>query len=201
MTSKYRPDGRSSGGTLRPLACEMSCLQRADGSALWKAGNTHVLCAVHGPIAPRIAHHEDPNEAVVSVVFQEGREWEIFLQIILSGCIDRRQYPRTVVEIVIQVIQADGSVLGCALQAGVAALLDSGICLRHLPVATACSIGTELLLDPTAEEESDPDVTCMIMVNTNLEPEKIVGCETMGGKSSLKNILKCQESNYRWARS
>ena len=197
MTSKYRPDGRSSGGTLRPLACEMSCLQRADGSALWKAGNTHVLCAVHGPIAPRIAHHEDPNEAVVSVVFQEGREWEIFLQIILSGCIDRRQYPRTVVEIVIQVIQADGSVLGCALQAGVAALLDSGICLRHLPVATTCSIGTELLLDPTAEEESDPDVTCMIMVNTNVEPEKIVGCETMGGKSSLKNILKCQEAASR----
>lgn len=197
MVIKHRPDGRSSGGTLRPLACEMSCLQRADGSALWKAGTTHILCAVYGPIAPKMAHHEDPNEAVISIVFQEGREWEDFLGKILEGCIDRKQYPRTVIEIVLQVIQADGSVLGCALHAAVAALLDAGVFLKHLPVATTCLVGTELQLDPNYEEEFDEQYSSLVMVNTNLDSEKIVGCETMGGKISLANLLKCQEAASR----
>lgn len=197
MSVKHRPDGRSSGGTLRALSCELSCLQKADGSSLWKAGATHVLCAVYGPIAPINSHQEDPNEALVSVVFQEGREWENFLETILAGCIDRSQYPRTVIEIVLQVIQSDGSVLGCALHAGVAALLDSGVALKHLPVATTCLVGTELILDPNAEEEDNKDYSSLVIVNTNVEPDKIVGCETIGCHASLENLLKCQEAASR----
>ena len=48
-----RADGRGSEGALRPLTCELSCLHRADGSALWKSGSTHVMAAVYGPLAPQ----------------------------------------------------------------------------------------------------------------------------------------------------
>jgi exosome complex component RRP46 len=159
------------------------------------------LCAVYGPIAPKILQREDPYKAVVSVVFQEGREWEEFLQTILSGAIDCEQYPRTVVEVVIQVIQEDGSLLGCSLHAAVAALLDAGVALKYLPVATTCLVtGTELKLDPIAEEEDcggGDDLAVAVVVNDNLHPDKVLGCESLGGAMSLESLLSCQEAATR----
>lgn len=159
-----RPDGRPlQGNTLRPLACELSTLQTgADGSALWKAGSTHVLAAVYGPIAPLMLHMEDANKGIVSVIIKndpQGQqssssgttaattwaaqtvvEYGQFLHDTLTACIDNSQFPRCVIEIVLQVIQADGSLLACLLHASVAALMDAGIDLLYLPVATTCLV-------------------------------------------------------------
>ncbi|CAB9496530.1 complex exonuclease RRP46 homolog [Seminavis robusta] len=139
--------------TLRPLSCELSCLQRADGSSLWKSGSTQVMAAVYGPIAPRIPSQEKGDEAQVSVVIKSGRhnnannnsksnnsmlerEWEQLVTSIFTACIDTNAYARTVVEVVLQVVQDDGSVLAAALHAAVAALMDAGVSLTNLPVAT-----------------------------------------------------------------
>mmetsp|Transcript_27960 Transcript_27960/g.39316 ORF Transcript_27960/g.39316 Transcript_27960/m.39316 type:complete len:321 (-) Transcript_27960:12-974(-) len=254
---RCRPDGRSSGGTLRPLACEMSCLQRADGSALWKAGSTSVLAAVYGPVAPRQSSKEDSSKAIITVLCKgsgtgtgtgtggqntatetsknsanresssssfSNNEWleessssSSFLVDMLMACVNIESYKRSVIQIVLSIIQADGSVLACALHAAVAALLDAGIEMNCLPVATTClllhptshdsDIGGDddddnnetpasslpLFLDPVEDEETIPNSSTITFVNDSEHPDKILGCQTkimgghVGGKSTRSN--------------
>lgn len=203
-TSERRSDGRSGGGSLRPLSCELSCLHRADGSALWKSGNgTQVMAAVYGPVAPKHSRHEQPT-AVVSVILKGNAnvtttttttaagsnlasafaEWEDVMTQWLTAAIVVQEYPRSVIQIVLHIIQADGSVLSAAFHAAIAALLDAGVAMKYLPVATTiCSFPTNtnntttttkkrtpnasnrvLLLDPTAEEEMEEEATTWVIV-------------------------------------
>ena len=194
-----RSDGRSSGSTLRPLSCELSCLQRADGSALWKSGSTHVMAAVYGPIAPQHMHRENAGGASVSVLIKSGKnttsnnlttgggsqgatsllleqEWVAWITNVLTAAIDTSLHPRTVIEVVLQIIQDDGSVLGALCHAAVAALLDAGIELLCMPVATTCLVlaaeggdgsnsdpGSKLL-DPTLAEEEQENAAHLVLV-------------------------------------
>ena len=197
----HRADGRSSGGTLRPLSCELSPLQRADGSSLWKSGSTQVLAAVYGPIAPQRASVERHDGVVLSVIFTGYREYESLLQTVLEGCIcsSASQYNRCVIEVVLQTINDDGSALSCALHATVAALMDAGICMKRLPLATTISLPSQeeellLLLDPNREEEQRQST--LTIITSNVEPDRILG--TMGdGKVSLEQLLACQEAASR----
>jgi ribonuclease PH len=202
-----RPDGRPSAGTLRPLACELSCLHRADGSALWKSGSTHVLAAVYGPIAPQHMAKEQ-EAATVSVLIKSGKpgqatlevEWGELLTTILSACIDCAAYPRTVVEVVLQIIQADGSILSCLLHAAVAALMDAGVDLLSLPVATTCllsSKSTLIQLDPMSAEEEEEDTSILVLVNESSQPDKVLACHTVGSSISLDKILSCIQISAR----
>lgn len=208
-----RADGRTSEGTLRPLSCELSTLHNADGSALWKAGSTHVMAAVHGPLAPLNMAKEEEN-AVVSVVIKSGRqeklsavefEWSEFLCTVLSACIERKRYPRSVVEIVLQIIQADGSVLSSLLHAAVAALMDAGVEMLYLPVATTCLVhdvfdddasrvkltSSAIYLDPSQAEEEDPNTSILVLVNESSQPDKILGSHSLGRGLALEKLLSC----------
>jgi hypothetical protein len=49
-------------------------------------------------------------------------------------------------------------------------------------------------LDPNAEEEADDQSSSLVMVNTNLYPDKIIGCETTGDHVTLEILLKCQDA-------
>ena len=212
-TMGRRVDGRASEGTLRPLSCELSTLHNADGSALWKSGSTHVLAAIHGPLAPMNMSKEEQERAIVSVVIKSGGrqdkteyEWGEFLGNVLSSCIDREQYPRSVVEIVLQIIQADGSLLSCMLHAAVAALMDAGVELLYAPVATTCLLydplmfqaagsgvipSSSVFLDPCRAEEEEPNTSVMVLVNESSHPEKILGIHTIGHGVSLETTLAC----------
>lgn len=197
---EMRADGRANEGTLRPLSCELSTLHRADGSALWKAGSTHVMGAVHGPLAPMNMNKEGES-AVLSVLIKSGKqeqlaqeyEWCEFLTKVLSACIDTKRYPRTVIEVVLQIIQADGSLLSCLLHAAVAALMDAGVELLYLPVATTCLISTKpdssILLDPSTAEEIDPDMSILVLVTESNRPGEILGSHTVGLGVDLEKLL------------
>jgi exosome complex component RRP46 len=228
----FNEDGSVS-SMLRPLTCELSCLHRSDGSSLWKSGSTHVLAAVYGPVAPRIPSQEKGDEAVVSVVIKSGRhnpaststdrattatntanstgmlerEWEQMLTCILSACIDTKAYARTVVEVVLQVIQDDGSVLAASLHAAVAALMDAGVAMTNLPVATTFLIMPSdsvvddssnkplVLLDPSSEEERDPNNSVLLVVTENEDPNRILATHSMATANlSVPIILSCAQA-------
>lgn len=152
-----RTDGRGK-GTLRPLACEFSCLTSANGSAMWKSGSAHTIAAVYGPVAPQNSNFERENSARISVMIKPGTpsstgsgnhrrfskqyetELEQFLTDVLTSCVDVALFPRCVIEVVLQIVHQDGSLLSCLLHASVAALIDSGVDLLYLPVGTTCLI-------------------------------------------------------------
>lgn len=209
MVSDVRLDGRPS-SSLRPLTCELGSLQNSDGSALWRSGDTHVLASVHGPLAPRQAAQER-EMAVISVVIKSGtssvsgggdgsansalltyeREWEHVLTTALSSAVVREAYPRTVIQIVIQVLSADGSILSSCLHAAVSALLDAGVELRYLPTASTCLIGKDaagtIALDPTAHEEQSAGT--MVIIAT--PDDRILATHTSFVGASAETLLQC----------
>eukprot|EP00566_Odontella_aurita_P017073 CAMPEP_0113578052 /NCGR_PEP_ID=MMETSP0015_2-20120614/29243_1 /TAXON_ID=2838 /ORGANISM="Odontella" /LENGTH=269 /DNA_ID=CAMNT_0000481767 /DNA_START=14 /DNA_END=826 /DNA_ORIENTATION=- /assembly_acc=CAM_ASM_000160 len=228
---RRRPDGRPGGGTLRPLSAEVSTLSRPDGSASFSAGHTRVLAAVYGPAAPRAASREDPNGAVVTVVWKHGagtarkgggggekggggsahpgygateRELERFVGDALASCVRLERYPRSVIEVVVQVIRADGSVLGTAVNAAVMALLDAGIEMNGVPAATTCLVlrsgggggDDDLRLDPTSEEEGAAEAAVSVVVTDNVNEGQVLTTITFGNLK-VASLLSCVEGATR----
>ena len=201
-----RADGRANEATLRPLGCELSCLHRPDGSALWKSGSTHILAAVYGPIAPQNMNNEG-DVGIVSVVIKSGmaenltyeNEMGQFITQVLSSCVDVSMFPRCIIEVVLQIIQSDGSLLACLLHSAVAALMDAGVDLLYLPVATTCLVRTitggnknSILLDPTfAEEQEERDSSIIVLLNEQRKSDRILGSHTVGSGISLDDLLAC----------
>lgn len=98
-----------------------------------------MLAAVHGPVAagPR---KENPERAMVEVIFKprtglpssKEHELEEVLRQTVEGVLLATLHPRTLVTVVVQVLQADGSLLACAVNAACAALVDAGVPLASL---------------------------------------------------------------------
>jgi exosome complex component RRP46 len=199
-----RLDGRSE-NTLRPLSCELGSLHNCDGSAIWKSGSTAVLAAVHGPIAPRQASHESSAGCVVSLVIKTNAtnasssnqmydpEWEDFLTQQLAACIVTESYPRCVISIVLQILNADGSVLAVALHAAVSALMDAGIDMHLLPTAVTCSCASDgsMQLDPSYEEEQSSQGVIVFVFSPD-QSHGMLGCYTTASlQQSTVQLLQC----------
>lgn len=114
-------------------------LDAADGSAKWVQDGSAVLAAVHGPTQAG-ARREDAERAVVQVLFRPRsglpgaaeQEAEAALTTLLEGVLLLGHHPRCLISVVVQVLQADGSLLAVALNAVCAALADAGVPMRCL---------------------------------------------------------------------
>jgi ribonuclease PH len=192
-------------GKLRPLAAEVSCLKRADGSAKFTSGQTQVLAAVFGPVSPRIPSKERSSEAIISVVFKHGtkaasadntnnalsgygateRELERFVGGALSACVAVNKYPRTVIEVVIQVIKCDGSLASTALNSATLALMDAGVEMNSLPIGTTCAVRSNsaseenIIFDPCGEDELNPELSVIVLATDSIR-DGVIGTMTLG---------------------
>ena len=204
-----RVDGRPANTTIRPLSCELGTLTSCDGSADWKSGHTSVLAAVHGPIAPRMSQFEDAAQSTVSVVIQSGisnssnnknagieREWEGFLSRLFGSYVTLTSaHPRSTINIVLQVLHSDGSVLGACIHAAVAALLDAGIEMKVLPVAVTCGVTEDgnFFLDPVTGEDDRHIVlildaqsqflSCHSSASLRIRKEGLVSCHQLAERA------------------
>ncbi|XP_063902340.1 exosome complex component RRP46-like [Zophobas morio] len=80
------------------------------------------------------------------------------LQAIAEEIIIRTLFPRTTISIVLQIIDHNGSLLSCCINAMALALVDAGVPLKCLFTAATCALleGSDeekLLLDPDLQEE------------------------------------------------
>jgi len=149
-----RLDGRKL-DELRPIKIEVGVLSNADGSAYIEQGKNKILAAVYGPkelhpkhlalpdrMVLRCRYHMAPfsvqerkspapsrREIELSKVIREALEPAVFVE----------YYPRTAVDVFIEVLQADGSTRCTSITAASLALADAGIPMRDL--VAACSSG------------------------------------------------------------
>lgn len=169
-----RGDGRTP-NQRRPVACTRGILHRAHGSASWAQGDTKVIAAVYGPKAGT-KKNENPEKACIEVIWkpktgQSGkpeREYEVVLKKTLQSICLLNVHPNTTTSIVIQVVNDDGALLPCAINAACAALVDAGIPLKHLAVAICCCMAESghILLDPSKIEEQKVKA-CVYLVFPN----------------------------------
>ncbi|CAN6475532.1 unnamed protein product [Victoria cruziana] len=171
-----RVDGRSQ-NQLRPLACSYNVLYRAHGSARWSQGDSIILAAVYGPKAGT-KKNESPERASIEVIWKPmsgsigkaEKECEMIVMRTLRSIFLQNVHPNTTTTVIIQVVNDDGALLPCAINAACAALVDAGIPLKCLSVAVSCGITDKgiVMFDPTKHEEEELQATvCLVFPSSS----------------------------------
>ena len=180
-----RLDGRKA-DELRPLKIEVGVLSNADGSAYIEHGKNKILAAVFGPkemhpkhlslpdrMVLRCRYHMAPfsvqerkspapsrREVELSKVIRESLEPAVFVDL----------YPRSGIDIYVEVLQADGGTRCASITAAALAIADAGIPMRDLVVACAAGkIDDKVVLDlmDTEDKVGVADVPVAFMPNLN----------------------------------
>ncbi len=179
-----RLDGRKP-DELRPLKIEAGVLKRADGSAYVEWGKNRVMAAVYGPRECHPRHLQDPAKALVQCRYNmasfsvsdrkrpgpDRRSIEISKVIgeAFSSVVFVEQFPRTTVDVFIEILQADAGTRCVGITGAAVALADAGIPMRDL--VSACAVGKVegvMVLDLDKEEDNfgEADVPMAIIPRT-----------------------------------
>ncbi|MCG2862794.1 MAG: exosome complex exonuclease Rrp41 [Vulcanisaeta sp.] len=185
-------NGRRSDGRLptehRPVRMEVGVVSNAEGSALVAYGNTVILAAVYGPREVPQKHLELPDKAILRVRYHmapfstsEGRksptptrrEIEIskVIRTALEPVVLLERFPRTTIDIYIEVLQADGSTRVTGITAASLALADAGIPMRDLLVGVSIGkvSGTIVVdLNQLEDQYGEGDMPLAIMYSRGL---------------------------------
>jgi len=165
-----RVDGRRP-DEMRPIKIEAGVLKRADGSAYIEWGGNKVLAAVYGPREAHPRHLQNPAKAIVQCKYNmasfsvgerkkpgpDRRSIEISKVIseALESVIFVEQFPRTSIDIFIEVIQANAGTRCAGITAASVALADAGIPMRDLiPAVASGKVAGTLVLDMNKEEDN-----------------------------------------------
>eukprot|EP00759_Apiculatamorpha_spiralis_P017947 PhF_6_TR24015/c0_g1_i1/m.33623/K11600/RRP41, EXOSC4, SKI6; exosome complex component RRP41 len=169
-----RQDGRRV-NEWRPIKFQCNVLHAADGSCALQCGNTSVLVAVYGPKAieryaePSAIHHDDAAGAQITCdvvvaafsgqrhrVVQGDRHSATLANTIVEtfrSVIFHTMYPNSQIDIHVQVLQDDGGVEPCIVNAVSIALQDAHIPMRDFAVCTnVITVGDHIIVDPTKKE-------------------------------------------------
>ncbi|MEM0122743.1 MAG: exosome complex exonuclease Rrp41 [Saccharolobus sp.] len=195
-----RLDGRKP-DELRNIKIELGVLKNADGSAVFEMGNTKVIAAVYGPKEMHPRHLSLPDRAVLRVRYHmtpfstderknpapSRREIELskVIREALESAILVELFPRTVIDIFTEVLQADAGSRLVSLMAASLALADAGIPMRDLIAGVAVGKADGVIvLDLNEPEdmwgEADMPVAIMpslnqvtlLQLNGNMTPEE-----------------------------
>ncbi|KAG0168488.1 Exosome complex component RRP41 [Apophysomyces sp. BC1015] len=180
-----RIDGRRA-NELRKITAKTSVFSQADGSAYIEQGNTKCLAAVYGPREARHRMQALADRAIINVEFNvapfstserkkrsknDKRSLEVatFIRQTFEPVILTSQFPRSQIDIYLQIFQHDGGILQCCINAATMALIDAGIPM--VDYVCACSAGcidkVPVLDLNNVEESSDtPELTVAILPRT-----------------------------------
>jgi len=149
-----RVDGRKP-SELRPLKLEVGVLDKADGSAYVEQGKNKILIAVYGPREPHPRHIGLPDRATLRCRYhmapfstEERRspapsrrdiELSKVIREALEPAVISEIYPRTTIDVFIEVLQSDGGTRCAGITGASLALADAGIPMKDL--VAACAAG------------------------------------------------------------
>lgn len=168
------------------MSCGIGILKPADGSAYFQQGNTQVLVSVYGPRETTLKSHIQHDRAILNVEINvaafstierkrrnktDKRLLELAhsIQSTFESSLFTHLYPRSQIDINIQVIQQDGALLATACNATTLALVNAGIPMSNYVSAVSVAavdvvssaqtrsntVDTHVILDLTYQEESD----------------------------------------------
>jgi exosome complex component RRP41 len=180
-----RLDGRKA-DELRPVKIEVGILGNADGSAYIEHGKNKILAAAFGPREMHPKHLSRPDRMVLRCRYHMApfsvqerkspapsrREIELskVIRESLEPAVFVEYYPRTGVDVFIEVLQADGGTRCASITAASLALADAGIPMRDLVVACAAGkVEDTVVLDlfDTEDKVGSADVPVAFMPNLN----------------------------------
>jgi exosome complex component RRP41 len=175
-----RIDGRRF-DELRPIKIEAGVLKRADGSCYIEWGKNKIYAAVYGPreVLPR--HLEKNDRAILRCRYNmapfsveerkrprpDRRAVEIgkVMQGALEPAILLHYYPKSMIELSVEVVLANAGTRCAGITAASVALADAGIPMRDL--VPSCASGKaegEIILDLCKEEDNEGEADMPVAI-------------------------------------
>lgn len=174
----YSPEGLRVDGRrwneLRRFECKINTHPNSsDGSSYVEQGNTKIMCVVHGPMEPPLRSQNDQNKATIDITLNvasfstlerkkrsKGEKRMVELKTTLERTFEQSiissLYPRTLIEVHVQVLAQDGGLLAGMTNAITLALIDAGVAMYDYVSAVSVGLHDQTpLLDLNSLEESD----------------------------------------------
>jgi exosome complex component RRP41 len=164
-----RPDGRKVDET-REVKAEVGIIPNADGSAKFSFGDTVAIAAVYGPKELHPRNKQDPETGILRCDYsmlsfsvterirpgssRRSQEISKVTEWALKPAVNIKEFPNQVVDVHINIIQADASTRCAGINAAALALAHAGIQMSD--IVTSVSIGKldkQLVVDVSKEEE------------------------------------------------
>jgi len=181
-----RVDGRRF-DELRPLKIEVGTLDKADGSAYVEHGRNKILAAVYGPREAHPKHIALADRAVTRCRYHMApfstderkspapsrRELELskVIREALEPAVMSEYFPRSTIDIFIEVLQADAGTRCAGITAAALALADAGLSLRELVAGCAAGkVDGKVVLDlsDVEDKQGEADLPVALMPKSNV---------------------------------
>ncbi|HLD12654.1 MAG TPA: exosome complex exonuclease Rrp41 [Candidatus Nanoarchaeia archaeon] len=158
---------------LRPIEAKTGVIPRADGSAMFKIGNTTAYAAVYGPRELHPKFLQNPETGILRCSYnmiafsgsgervrpggnRRSKEISLVTEKALLPVLDLSQYPNAVIDVFIELIETDAGTRCAGICAAALALADAGIPMKDLPAAISVGIiEDQIIVDIDANEDCD----------------------------------------------
>ena len=183
-----RIDGRGFDET-RPITAKVGVIKKADGSAMFKIGDTIAYAAVYGPrdLYPRFL--QDPGKGILRCRYnmmpfsgagdrvrpasRRSKEISLVTEKALLPAVNLSEFPNAVVDVFVELPQTDAGTRCAGICAASMALADAGVSMRDLVTSVACGrVDDRIMVDLNYGEESYSedvaDIPVAIMPRTGM---------------------------------
>jgi len=211
-----RIDGRKP-DEIREIEMKVGVIPNANGSAQVRFGNTIAIAGVYGPRPLYPKHLQKSDTGILQCRYNMApfsvderispgpsrRSTEItkVTRLALEPALFLEEYPETVVDVYIEILQADGSTRVTGINAASLALADAGVPMRDLVVAlSGGKIDDTMIIDLCGKEDnySEADMPVAFLPRrkeiTLLQMDGMLTSEEV--KHIIKMILKAGEKIY-----
>ena len=220
MTSEKRLDGRKA-DEMREIEAKVGIIKRADGSAYFRIGDTIAIAAVYGPreLFPRFL--QNPETGILRCNYdmttfsvterkrpgpnRRGVEISLVTEKSLLPAVDLSQFPNAVVDVFVEIIQANSGTRCAGISAASLALAHAGIPMKDMVAAISVGrINGKVYVDLTKDEEDEEDATdipvaftargkrlTLLQLDGNISKKELQEALKLG-KASCEKINKIQ---------
>lgn len=167
---KERVDGRKF-DEVREIQAKVGVVPNADGSALFAQGDTIAIAAVYGPKTLNPKHQQNPERGVLRVhynmlsfsvgerirpgISRRSQEISKVTEWALTPVVLLDELPGTVIDIHINILQANAGTRCAGINAAVMALAHAGVPMTEMISAVAIGKMDQTIVSDVIKEEED----------------------------------------------
>lgn len=201
-----RLDGRRL-DEMRPIEAQVGVLKKADGSALFRMGNTIAVAGVYGPRKVYPKHEEEAERAILRTRYsmaafsttertrpgpsRRSQEISKVTREALMPVIFLDEFPKTAIDVHIEILQADASTRVAGINAASLALADAGVPMADL--VASCSAGKvagHIVLDIAGKEDTEGELDLPVAYYKRKNLITLLQMDGLARKEEVKEIIK-----------
>ena len=204
-----RPDNRKY-DELRPMKAEVGVIPRADGSAMFQIGKTIAYAAVYGPRALHPTYLRNPEKGILRCNYnmlpfsgsgervkpgpsRRSKELSLVTEKALLPVLDLSEFPNTVIDVYIELIQTDAGTRCAGITAASMALADAGLKMSDLVSAASVGVVENQVIADLSKEEEDNESGATDMPVAMTGRKKEITLLQMDGMINKKQLLEAIE--------